>query len=47
MDIKKISVPYLLLGLAYILYYFTHISELYIFIGLIYIFALNTNKMKQ
>ena len=38
MDIKKISVPYLLLGLSYILYYFTHIPEIYIAIGLIYIF---------
>lgn len=38
MNIKKINLPYVLLGLAYILYYFTHISELYILIGLIYIF---------
>lgn len=38
MDLKKINIPYILLGAAYLLYYFTHISELYIFIGLIYIF---------
>lgn len=38
MDLKKISIPYLLLGLTYILYYFTHIPELYIVLGLLYIY---------
>lgn len=38
MDFKKINLPYVILGLAYILYYFTHIPEIYIAIGLIYIF---------
>ncbi len=36
MSLKKVNIPYLLLGLAYILYYFTHLSEIYIFIGLVY-----------
>lgn len=38
MDFEKISVPYLLLGVAYILFFFTHWYELYIAIGLIYIY---------
>jgi hypothetical protein len=38
MDLKKISIPYLLLGLSYILYYFTDIHQLYIVIGLLYIY---------
>lgn len=38
MDFKKVNIPYLLLGLTYILYYFTHIAELYIVLGLLYIY---------
>ncbi|MFW5648038.1 MAG: hypothetical protein ACOCG5_03040 [Candidatus Alkaliphilus sp. MAG34] len=38
MDLKKISIPYALLGIAYIAYFFTHIAELYIAIGLIYLY---------
>ena len=38
MDLKKISIPYVLLGISYILYYFTHWPWLYIVIGLLYIY---------
>ncbi len=38
MGFKKVNLPYMLLGLSYILYYFTHIPEIYILIGLTYIF---------
>ncbi|NLB28194.1 MAG: hypothetical protein GX819_04520 [Clostridiaceae bacterium] len=37
--LKKANIPYVLLGLAYILYYFTHVTEIYIFIGLVYLFV--------
>jgi len=38
MDIKNISIPYVLLGLSYIAYYFTHYAWLYIVIGLLYLY---------
>lgn len=38
MSLKKVNIPYGLLGLAYILYYFTHLTEIYILIGLVYLF---------
>lgn len=38
MDLKKVNLPYVLLGGAYLIYYFTHIAEIYIFIGLLYIY---------
>ena len=38
MHFKKVYLPYVLLGSAYILYYLTHVREIYIFIGLIYVF---------
>ena len=37
MSLKKVNIAYVLLGLAYILYYFTHVAEIYIFIGLVYL----------
>ncbi|HQB81145.1 MAG TPA: hypothetical protein PK646_03535 [Bacillota bacterium] len=37
--LKKVNIAYLLVGAAYILYYFTHLTELYILIGLVYLFV--------
>ncbi|MFA5586082.1 MAG: hypothetical protein WDA02_05990 [Saccharofermentanales bacterium] len=36
MSLKKVNIPYLLLAVTYIVYYFTHLPELYILIGLTY-----------
>lgn len=38
MNRRKINLPYLFLGAAYLLYYFTHLPIIYVFLGITYIY---------